>query len=94
MSRSGESPKKKPTKAPKKTAEAASQASAKRTVKRTIKPKTAAVAGPTIPPEHLSVVTHEAIRHRAYLKWEAAGRPEGDGVHFWLEAQQELLQGT
>jgi Protein of unknown function (DUF2934) len=35
----------------------------------------------------------EDIRLRAYLKWMAAGRPAGDGVKFWLEAEQELLRG-
>jgi hypothetical protein len=40
--------------------------------------------GPTVSPEE--------IRVRAYQKWEAAGRPGGDGVPFWLEAEQELLQ--
>jgi hypothetical protein len=30
---------------------------------------------------------------RAYGKWEAAGKPDGDGTRFWLEAEQELLQG-
>jgi len=34
--------------------------------------------------------TEEAIRSRAYQLWEVAGRPEGDGVQFWLEAEQEL----
>jgi hypothetical protein len=33
---------------------------------------------------------HEAIRRLAYAKWEAAGRPPGDGVPFWLEAEREL----
>jgi hypothetical protein len=32
----------------------------------------------------------EAIRARAYANWERAGRPEGDGVTFWLEAEAEL----
>jgi hypothetical protein len=26
----------------------------------------------------------------AYLKWEAAGKPPGDGVNFWLQAEREL----
>jgi hypothetical protein len=34
-----------------------------------------------------------AIRLSAYFKWVAAGRPEGDGVSFWLEAEQGLLHG-
>jgi Protein of unknown function (DUF2934) len=33
----------------------------------------------------------EEVRLRAYQKWEAAGRPDGDGVGYWLEAEQELL---
>jgi hypothetical protein len=37
-------------------------------------------------------VTPEAIRQCAYQKWEAAGRPPGDGVRFWLEAERELCQ--
>jgi ribosome-associated translation inhibitor RaiA len=36
----------------------------------------------------------EAIRVRAYECWEAAGRPEGDGVRFWLEAERGLMQPT
>ena len=32
----------------------------------------------------------EEIRMAAYLKWEAAGKPESDGVSFWSEAEQEL----
>lgn len=37
-------------------------------------------------------VSEEAIRLCAYRKWEAAGKPGGDGVQFWLEAKQELSQ--
>lgn len=35
----------------------------------------------------------EAIRLGAYLKWEAAGMPGGDGVKFWLEAEKEIRNG-
>jgi len=35
-------------------------------------------------------VSEEAIRMCAYRKWESAGKPGGDGVHFWLEAEREL----
>jgi hypothetical protein len=35
----------------------------------------------------------DEIRLRASLRWEAAGRPPGDGINFWLEAEQDLLQG-
>lgn len=38
------------------------------------------------------IVSEEAVRLRAYQRWEAAGSPGGDGVKFWLEAEQELLQ--
>jgi hypothetical protein len=45
-----------------------------------------------LPPEAVLLPSLEAIRVRAYECWEAAGRPEGDGVRFWLEAERELLQ--
>jgi hypothetical protein len=35
-------------------------------------------------------VSEEAVRLRAYQKWEASGRPSGDGVNVWLEAEREL----
>lgn len=31
-----------------------------------------------------------AIRLDAYARWEAAGRPPGDGMNFWLEAEREI----
>ena len=31
-----------------------------------------------------------AIRELAYIKWEAAGFPAGDGFDFWLEAEREI----
>jgi len=30
------------------------------------------------------------LRLQAYLKWEASGRPPGDGHEFWLAAEREL----
>jgi hypothetical protein len=42
-----------------------------------------------IPPQPLTP-DEEAIRARAYQLWEAAGRPDGEGVEFWLEAEREL----
>jgi hypothetical protein len=36
--------------------------------------------------------TEEAIRRCAYRKWKTAGKPNGDGVLFWLEAERELAQ--
>ena len=32
----------------------------------------------------------DVIRTRAYFLWEQAGRPEGDGAHFWYEAEREV----
>jgi hypothetical protein len=34
--------------------------------------------------------SEEEIRVCAYHKWETAGKPTGDGVQFWLEAEQSL----
>jgi len=34
----------------------------------------------------------EEIRRLAYQRWEAAGKPPGDGVSFWLEAEHEVFQ--
>lgn len=34
----------------------------------------------------------ESIRLAAYWKWDAAGRPDGDGLEFWLQAEQEMLE--
>src|SRR5271165_4797929 len=42
---------------------------------------------------HGKSVSDEDIRLCAYLNWEAAGRPSGDGVRFWLQAEQELVEG-
>lgn len=41
-------------------------------------------------PPDPSLVCCETIRENAYHKWEATGRPSGDGVGFWLEAEKEL----
>lgn len=40
-----------------------------------------------------TLVSDEDIRICAYQKWEAAGKPAGDGVQFWLQAEQELVEG-
>jgi len=39
-------------------------------------------------------VCADDIRLCAYRKWESAGAPDGDGILFWLEAEQELLHGV
>lgn len=69
------------------------------------KQATLAHAGPgktTTPPaavaasanDHIGkLVSDEDIRLCAYQKWEAAGKPTGDGIQFWLAAEQELVEG-
>jgi hypothetical protein len=37
-------------------------------------------------------VSPDEVRVRAYQMWEKAGKPGGDGVNFWVAAEQELLQ--
>jgi DUF2934 family protein len=45
-----------------------------------------------VEPSHNGQMPHEEeIRFQAYLKWEAAGKPMGDGSNFWMEAEKELL---
>jgi hypothetical protein len=43
---------------------------------------------------HEETRPEETIRIRAYEMWEKAGRPDGDGVYFWLEAERELNGNT
>ena len=43
------------------------------------------------PNEQVQKGRSHAVQVRAYQKWEAAGKPKGDGVNFWIEAEQELL---
>jgi DUF2934 family protein len=38
-------------------------------------------------------ISETAIRLCAYRMWETAGKPEGDGVPFWLEAERALGNG-
>jgi hypothetical protein len=38
-------------------------------------------------------VSADDIRLCAYRKWESAGKPPGDGIQFWLTAEQELVKG-
>lgn len=51
--------------------------------------KTAAPLALAEPSANGQPVSEEAIRLCAFGKWEAAGKPGGDGVKFWLEAEQE-----
>jgi hypothetical protein len=51
------------------------------------------VVAPSVPAVHPALDparVEDAIRTRAYRLWEAAGRPAGDGVTFWLEAERQL----
>lgn len=41
-------------------------------------------------PDHRRGVPETEIQRRAYLKWEAAGKPKGHDFRFWLEAKEEL----
>lgn len=66
------------------TAERA-QATSK-TVKQPATPRTAPQQTPA------ASEREEKIRCLAYQKWEAAGRPTGDGLAFWLEAERECRQ--
>jgi len=43
---------------------------------------------------NVQLVSLEEIRLCAYRKWESAGKPTGDGIQFWLEAEQELVPKT
>jgi hypothetical protein len=42
--------------------------------------------------QHAQLASTESIRLCAYRKWERAGKPSGDGIQFWLEAEQELMK--
>lgn len=33
-------------------------------------------------------LSDDAIRHRAYLLWEADGRPDGMADHYWIKASE------
>ena len=35
---------------------------------------------------------YEEVRRRAYLKWEAAGKPEGRDTDFWFDAESEVSE--
>lgn len=56
-------------------------------------PKTAPKASTGAKSHNASVATTQDIRLCAYLKWESAGKPTGDGITFWLEAERELMPG-
>jgi hypothetical protein len=68
----------------------AAKASRAGPVKTADKPKDGRPISPATPDRQ--PVSVDEIRLRAYLRWEAAGRPPGDGVRFWLYAERELRQ--
>jgi hypothetical protein len=41
-------------------------------------------------PDNLSVEQHAAIARRAYALWEQRGRPEGQDMSLWLEAEAAI----
>jgi len=41
------------------------------------------------PADTAAMVSDDAIRQRAYYMWEADGRPEGRGDHYWHLAHEE-----
>jgi hypothetical protein len=55
-----------------------------------IEPKSVGKPAAMHDPPQRPIVSEGEIRVRAYSKWVAAGRPQGDGVAFWLEAEREL----
>jgi Protein of unknown function (DUF2934) len=44
-----------------------------------------------VTPHTVREVTADDVRLRAYRRWESAGKPPGDGVQFWFEAEHELM---
>ena len=55
----------------------------------TVSPKSTRDAA-TPSSQNLTTDLEETIRELAHAKWAAAGYPPGDGVRFWLEAEQAL----
>ncbi|MGE5195215.1 MAG: DUF2934 domain-containing protein [Deltaproteobacteria bacterium] len=80
----------------KKAAPLATALSAKRTTraKAEMPPRSVVISEAGVNPGNGIVACDDAVRVSAYFKWVAAGRPEGDGVNFWLEAERELQKGT
>jgi hypothetical protein len=55
----------------------------------TVRP-TATWVGDTERPVESAAVREARVRDEAYRLWEEAGRPQGDGVEFWLKAEHAL----
>ena len=39
-----------------------------------------------------ATVSDDEVRQRAYLLWEADGRPEGNGEQYWHQARHEAME--
>lgn len=48
--------------------------------------------GKSRPADTATMVSDDAIRQRAYFMWEADGRPEGRGEHYWHLAHEEATR--
>ncbi len=59
------------------------------TVPATAQPTTT-TSSPVANNGHDGKVSEEAVRVCAYYKWEQAGKPNEDGIRFWIEAESEL----
>ena len=44
-----------------------------------------------MPSKSTTTPTDDAVRNRAYLMWEADGRPDGFAEHYWGAASAALL---
>ena len=44
------------------------------------------------PADSAQIISEEAIRQRAYYMWEADGRPDGRGDHYWSLAHAEATK--
>lgn len=49
-------------------------------------------AAPSLAPWHPFEAFRQAIRQRAYFIWEREGRPPGQDIANWLEAEAEISQ--
>jgi Protein of unknown function (DUF2934) len=60
-------------------------------VKPLTEPKAVLAPSPDGHAQKPKLVCEEMTRLYAYQKWETAGKPQGNDVQFWLDAEQELL---
>ena len=48
--------------------------------------------GKSKPTDTSALISDDAIRQRAYFLWEADGRPDGRGEHYWQLAHEEATR--